>query len=362
VTDAAKNVVERYRYDAYGTRTVTTPGGTILPKSTIGFQKGFTGYALDEETGLYFARARMYSPGLGRFISRDPAGYVDGYSLYSGYFVPNGLDPSGLDDIFVNPEGEQFAGRLPDGAVVWAVSPEGTSGIPMWTLVGTVDPQDATRVRLFGSQDSVSLATLGQMADQFASGTDAAALARIHQAIGSAHALETLAQRIAALDDQQCLESDDDLVAQYRNLRQIGQDEAVRELRQLRNELAMNMVPTGAIAGKMMAVVGMVGGKLGRIVGKFGSDAKLMDHFNRHGGDFGHATAASYQAAADRFMMGNRGTGILEKVRPNGDVVRFNPATNEFGVLTKDGVLRTYYKPDPAVHGWPTNLDYFNGQ
>jgi hypothetical protein len=95
---------------------------------------------------------------------------------------------------------------------------------------------------------------------------------------------------------------------------------------------------------------------------RFGSDAKLLDHFNRHGGDFGHTTAAGYQAAADRFMMSNRGAGILEKVRPNGDVVRFNPATNEFGVSSKDGVLRTYYRPDPAVHGKPTNLDYFNGQ
>jgi hypothetical protein len=225
---------------------------------------------------------------------------VDGLNLYRGYFVPNGLDPSGLDDIFVNPEGEQFAGLLPDGAVVWAVSPEGTSGIPMWTMVGTVDPQDASRVRLSGSQGSVSLATLGQMADQFASGTDAAALERIHHAIGSVHALETLAQRIAALDDQQCLEGDDDLVAQYRNLRQIGQDEAVRELRQLRNELAMNMVPTGAIAGKMMAVVGMVGGKIGTITAAgvskvlLNSTRQLQAKF-KHAADFGITGQANKQ-------------------------------------------------------------------
>jgi hypothetical protein len=33
-----------------------------------------------------------------RFVSRDPAGYVDGASLYSGYFSPNSIDPYGLDD------------------------------------------------------------------------------------------------------------------------------------------------------------------------------------------------------------------------------------------------------------------------
>jgi hypothetical protein len=35
---------------------------------------------------------------LGTFISFDPMGYVDGTSLYSAYFVPNGLDPEGLAD------------------------------------------------------------------------------------------------------------------------------------------------------------------------------------------------------------------------------------------------------------------------
>jgi hypothetical protein len=44
---------------------------------------------------MYFARARMYAPGLGRFVNRDPLGYVDGMGLYAGYFVPGGLDPSG---------------------------------------------------------------------------------------------------------------------------------------------------------------------------------------------------------------------------------------------------------------------------
>jgi len=38
----------------------------------------------------------MYAAGLGRFVSRDPLGYVDGMGLYAGYFAPNSVDPSGL--------------------------------------------------------------------------------------------------------------------------------------------------------------------------------------------------------------------------------------------------------------------------
>jgi len=72
MTDSTGAVVERYRYDAYGKRTVTNAGGTPIAASTIGQQRGFTGYYLDAETGLYYARARMYSPSLGRFVNRDP--------------------------------------------------------------------------------------------------------------------------------------------------------------------------------------------------------------------------------------------------------------------------------------------------
>lgn len=70
-------------------------GNTELAKSAVGYERGFTGYILDGETGLYYARARMYSAGLGRFVSRDPLGYVDGMSFYAAYFVPNLVDPTG---------------------------------------------------------------------------------------------------------------------------------------------------------------------------------------------------------------------------------------------------------------------------
>jgi len=42
--------------------------------------------------------------------------------------------------------------------------------------------------------------------------------------------------------------------------------------------------------------------------------------------------------------------------------VRYNPATEEFGVAQGNGTIRTYFKPDPSIHGYATNLDYFNAQ
>ena len=39
---------------------------------------GFAGRQLDRESGLYYNRARMYSPELGRFTSKDPIGFAGG--------------------------------------------------------------------------------------------------------------------------------------------------------------------------------------------------------------------------------------------------------------------------------------------
>ena len=45
---------------------------------------------------LWYFRARYFSDEMGRFISRDPLGYVDGFSLYGAYFAEGfGIDPWG---------------------------------------------------------------------------------------------------------------------------------------------------------------------------------------------------------------------------------------------------------------------------
>jgi len=99
LTDGTGNVVERYTYDPYGKVTVLAADGTTTRAvSLYGNGLTFTGRRLDAETGLYYFRNRYYSSELGRFIGRDPLGYVDGMSLYAGYYVPNGVDPHGLYD------------------------------------------------------------------------------------------------------------------------------------------------------------------------------------------------------------------------------------------------------------------------
>jgi uncharacterized protein RhaS with RHS repeats len=95
---------------------------------------------------------------------------------------------------------------------------------------------------------------------------------------------------------------------------------------------------------------------------KFGGEAQLKDHFDRHGGDFGAKDAGDYQSKAAGFLTGAPKDGVQQATRKNGDVVRFDPKTNDFGVIKKDGTIKTYYKPDPQVHHHATNQEYFNAQ
>ena len=98
LTDENGAVVERYRYSAYGEVTVLDPNDQELSESAVGNVYMFQGRRLDPETGLYYYRNRMMSAGLGRFLQRDPLGYVDGYNLYEyvGGHAVNAVDPMGL--------------------------------------------------------------------------------------------------------------------------------------------------------------------------------------------------------------------------------------------------------------------------
>jgi RHS repeat-associated protein len=78
-----------YHYEAFG--DLRAGSGTID-------EYGFTSRVLDFSSDLYFYRARWYDSQAGRFLSKDPAGFVDGANLFA-YALNNPTtknDPSGM--------------------------------------------------------------------------------------------------------------------------------------------------------------------------------------------------------------------------------------------------------------------------
>ena len=92
----------------------------------------------------------------------------------------------------------------------------------------------------------------------------------------------------------------------------------------------------------------------------FGNPLDASDHFTKHGARLGIADESTYLEKADHFLGSPKTPTAHEFRRPwNDDLLRYDPTTDEFGVLGKSGYIKTYYKPDPTTHGFQTNWEYF---
>ena len=101
-TDQRGVLVESYRYRAFGEGTVLDPAGAIRAASALQNPYRFTGREFDQESGMYFYRARYYDQAIGRFLTPDPfpGSLSRPQSLHRYSYVENNpinrLDPLGL--------------------------------------------------------------------------------------------------------------------------------------------------------------------------------------------------------------------------------------------------------------------------
>jgi len=107
LSNSSGSLVNTYNYDSFG-KLVSSSG-------TISNRFRYTGREYDGETGLYYYRARYYSPQLGRFIAEDPLKFGGGDMNFYAYAENDPID-------FVDPFGlrvypSNFIGPLLPGDV-----------------------------------------------------------------------------------------------------------------------------------------------------------------------------------------------------------------------------------------------------
>ena len=131
----------------------------------------------------------------------------------------------------------------------------------------------------------------------------------------------------------------------------------------------------GAIIAKYGAKLGVAlgryAGKLGRrawgwvrssVRGLFGGSrtvcgfkpGELSKHFGKHAAKWFPpiSSEAEYLRRASNLLSSPSGGSILEKVRPNGDILRYNTATNEFAAMASSGTIRTFFRPKNGINYW----------
>ena len=72
-----------------------------------------------------------------------------------------------------------------------------------------------------------------------------------------------------------------------------------------------------------------------------------------------HVTDVDYEAHADAFLTGRRRITTLQCRRPQGDILRYDLVTKEFGVFGRNGFVITCFPPHPKNHGYALNVCYF---
>jgi len=88
----------------------------------------------------------------------------------------------------------------------------------------------------------------------------------------------------------------------------------------------------------------------------FRSPAQLIDHYQRHGTEFGAVDQAEYLALAQALRDRPVGGNVLEIIRDTDGVIsRYDRSSGAFLAVNRDRTIRTFFKPNDGE-------DYFRRQ
>lgn len=84
----------------------------------------------------------------------------------------------------------------------------------------------------------------------------------------------------------------------------------------------------------------------------FADQRRLEEHFEKHGAEFGRITRQDYLRQAQLLRDTKVGGPVLEAVRRDGVVTRYDRQTGAFIAFNPNGVIRTFFKPNDGERYW----------
>jgi hypothetical protein len=82
----------------------------------------------------------------------------------------------------------------------------------------------------------------------------------------------------------------------------------------------------------------------------FASEESLVEHFNKHGAEFGYTSKEAYLQGAKNVI---QNPNAKKKTEADGDYVYYVQSSNEIVFVSPGGIITTYFRPTDGI-------DYFN--
>ena len=94
------------------------------------------------------------------------------------------------------------------------------------------------------------------------------------------------------------------------------------------------------------------GGNDGKIEVRFETPEKMHKHYDKHIDKYGNISISEYIALANELVNAKDTDDIERIVRSDESTAIYRFSTNDFLVITKDGYIRTFFKPDDGEAFW----------
>ncbi|KQC09245.1 MAG: hypothetical protein APR62_02835, partial [Smithella sp. SDB] len=107
ITNHMGMTIQKYDYDAFG-NIKFTPFPIWIKQPYM-----YTAREYDNETGLYYYRARYYDAKAGRFVTKDPIGFDGGINIYA-YVNNNPINRTAPTGLYPGPCGNENNKWVPD--------------------------------------------------------------------------------------------------------------------------------------------------------------------------------------------------------------------------------------------------------